>query len=168
MVAEGTVFVAERRAGAVALTRRSVYAQISVLERDAVGRTRFVPLDEKPAEVRAAVHRWLETDPPIQRRAGLGSTEPPLLGADELRALRGEGVQRILWWGYGYDACLFVVAAVAIGSTGWIWWFWGDARWAWRRLRRRPGTCVGCGYDLRDLTGYLCPECGRPAASPEA
>ncbi|MFM9994890.1 MAG: hypothetical protein ACKVU4_03710 [Phycisphaerales bacterium] len=30
-----------------------------------------------------------------------------------------------------------------------------------RRLRRRPGTCPACRYDLRGLSaGAPCPECG--------
>lgn len=31
--------------------------------------------------------------------------------------------------------------------------------WAWRRMHR-PGTCYGCGYDLRGNTSHRCPECG--------
>lgn len=30
---------------------------------------------------------------------------------------------------------------------------------AWRRIHR-PGTCYGCGYDLRGNTSHRCPECG--------
>jgi hypothetical protein len=29
-----------------------------------------------------------------------------------------------------------------------------------RRWRRRPWQCAGCGYDLREVTGAACPECG--------
>lgn len=30
----------------------------------------------------------------------------------------------------------------------------------WRRTRRRPWQCRGCGYDLRGLGAPVCPECG--------
>jgi hypothetical protein len=28
--------------------------------------------------------------------------------------------------------------------------------------RARAGRCVGCGYDLRGMSGRVCPECGIP------
>ncbi len=31
-----------------------------------------------------------------------------------------------------------------------------------RRYRRRRGRCIACGYDLRGLSGAVCPECGSP------
>jgi hypothetical protein len=34
-----------------------------------------------------------------------------------------------------------------------------------RRIRRRPGTCPQCGYDLR-ASPTRCPECGRPIDTP--
>ncbi|MFT3683796.1 MAG: hypothetical protein QM783_02530 [Phycisphaerales bacterium] len=36
----------------------------------------------------------------------------------------------------------------------------------WRRIRRKPGRCTSCGYDLRGVSG-VCPECGtaQPAVS---
>ena len=38
------------------------------------------------------------------------------------------------------------------------------ARWGWslflRLLRRRPGCCRRCGYDLTGNTSGICPECG--------
>ncbi len=47
-------------------------------------------------------------------------------------------------------------AVLPAGRGGW---------WAWRRqrrLRRPPGTCRRCGYDLRASPGR-CPECGSAA-----
>lgn len=32
-------------------------------------------------------------------------------------------------------------------------------------LAERDVPCPGCGYNLRNLTGALCPECGKPAIS---
>ena len=36
--------------------------------------------------------------------------------------------------------------------------------WGWRSIRgtnrRLQGACVKCGYDLRGVTGGVCPECG--------
>lgn len=38
-----------------------------------------------------------------------------------------------------------------------------------RRLRRRPGACPACRYDLRGLpAGSPCPECGRLLVTPES
>lgn len=33
------------------------------------------------------------------------------------------------------------------------------------RLRRRPGACLTCGYDLTGNVSGICPECGRPAVA---
>lgn len=37
------------------------------------------------------------------------------------------------------------------------------ARREW--LKRSPGECAGCGYDMRGLKAERCPECGRGAES---
>ncbi len=43
------------------------------------------------------------------------------------------------------------------------------AFFAWRRWRRKPPwACRKCGYDLRGLTGDVCPECGRSMAGSKA
>jgi hypothetical protein len=36
-----------------------------------------------------------------------------------------------------------------------------------RRLRRRRGRCLGCGYDMRESVGSCCPECGREILLPK-
>ncbi|MEL6329951.1 MAG: hypothetical protein AAFR38_09830 [Planctomycetota bacterium] len=45
------------------------------------------------------------------------------------------------------------------------------AAWRRRRIRRKRGFCVDCGYDLREIAGPVCPECGlavaRPTTSPQ-
>jgi hypothetical protein len=35
------------------------------------------------------------------------------------------------------------------------------------RRRRRPGSCLDCGYDLTGNQSGVCPECGRPAGNIE-
>lgn len=42
------------------------------------------------------------------------------------------------------------------GLSTWT-FFWPLAR---RRLRRKRGQCLACGYDLRGSTTATCPECG--------
>lgn len=67
-------------------------------------------------------------------------------------------------WGYGvaHAAALrvpywFVFALAAAAGPGLL--LIGLRRVQRRRIRRRDGLCVGCGYDLRASTGR-CPECG--------
>jgi hypothetical protein len=52
----------------------------------------------------------------------------------------------------------YLAVALAIGPLAWL---VGRAR---NRLRRRPGHCRQCGYDLRGSPGR-CPECGAAAAA---
>lgn len=58
----------------------------------------------------------------------------------------------ILWMFLGY--------ALAI-ATGVLWCFSVWTRRCQGRWRQRRSLCANCGYDIRQLTGAKCPECGE-------
>jgi hypothetical protein len=65
---------------------------------------------------------------------------------------------------FGVSAPPFVAIPYSILAGGtavmpvlWVLWLCRRLR---RRMRRAPGTCVACGYDMR-ATPDRCPECGR-------
>lgn len=59
---------------------------------------------------------------------------------------------RPVWWGLLGNAAIY---------GGVCWMTTAGVRWSWRRLRHKPGTCRGCGYDLAGLPAEeVCPECG--------
>lgn len=53
-----------------------------------------------------------------------------------------------------------LVAALALSP------FFHFARWCRKVLRRRPGTCRACGYDLTANISGVCPECGTSIQPP--
>src|SRR5262249_28618706 len=60
----------------------------------------------------------------------------------------------VVWPGF-----LFNTATYA--GLAWLYWRAGvliPSLW-----RRRRGLCGGCGYDLRGMSGTVCPECGAAA-----
>jgi hypothetical protein len=54
-----------------------------------------------------------------------------------------------LTWHASLPLWIPMVAAAGAG----VWGVWG-----WRRVRKQH--CAKCGYDLRGLSGGVCPECG--------
>ena len=58
---------------------------------------------------------------------------------------------RPLWAGFAIDTAMF--------GAGW-WVVIGIVAWVRSWRRRAAGLCAGCRYDLRGLTGEVCPECG--------
>ncbi len=64
---------------------------------------------------------------------------------------------RIVWWLLAHDV-LFSMGLLAFVGLGFV----EASRGVQRMLvRRRPGRCDNCGYDLAGLRGATCPECGR-------
>ena len=60
-----------------------------------------------------------------------------------------------------------VLNTVFFAAAGFVLWR-GPRIVRWVR-RRRAGTCISCGYDLRGLgDGAVCPECGKPNAAVSA
>lgn len=67
-------------------------------------------------------------------------------------AAGGRTTRRVLWGGVTNDASVLVAAVMLAVSLRWLPTLW---------RRPRPGFCAACGYDLRGLSGSICPECGR-------
>lgn len=67
---------------------------------------------------------------------------------------------RPLWPGLAINAALYAVLLWLLRIP--LSWAAGLIGRGVRRIRRRRGLCVGCGYDLRgrDSAGGVCPECG--------
>ncbi len=57
-----------------------------------------------------------------------------------------------IWVGLLADVAIFAAGFAILGHLGGV---------LKRRLGRRPGHCVHCGYDLQGLSSSKCPECGR-------
>jgi hypothetical protein len=58
-----------------------------------------------------------------------------------------------VWPGFALDTAMY-------GSL--VFLLWSGPRLVRRRVRKRRGRCVGCGYDLKgNVWGGVCPECGR-------
>lgn len=57
-----------------------------------------------------------------------------------------------LWLGFGINS---VVLGVGTGVL------MAAPRWTRRRIRMAQGRCASCGYDLKGLSGGVCPECGE-------
>jgi hypothetical protein len=89
-----------------------------------------------------ALHEWAGHAGPVPRSIARTRLTPYLLPA------------RPLWPGLAADTLIWAALI----------WLALLAMTARRRLRRRRGRCVRCGYDLRGAAHDQCPECG--AASP--
>jgi hypothetical protein len=57
-----------------------------------------------------------------------------------------------LWPGFAINVVIF--------GVGWMIAVFGPIA-IWRSMRRRPGRCGKCRYDLSGLIGDVCPECGN-------
>jgi len=72
-----------------------------------------------------------------------------------------------VWW-YEY----YELMTNPSGSRSWTFPLWpltalGAGLLAWRWVRRvPPGHCRACRYDLRGLSGGVCPECGTAVPAP--
>ncbi|MBP7748089.1 MAG: hypothetical protein KA383_18400 [Phycisphaerae bacterium] len=91
--------------------------------------------------------------------------QPPMkLGScsvEEARALIASlQHERLIWWprahvdwpSWSFEIPLWVTFVACAAPTGLMWWR--------DRLRRRPGFCERCGYDLTGNVSGRCPECG--------
>lgn len=88
---------------------------------------------------------WLWT-PGNRDARGLRRARPMLASAEFGFPIRP------VWWGLLGNAAIY-------GAVCWL-AVVGCPR-AWRRLRHKPGSCRGCGYNLAGLPeGAGCPECG--------
>lgn len=66
---------------------------------------------------------------------------------------------RPIWPGFAVNSVVFAgVWAVLLVSASLLSRTVDSAR---RRARQRQGRCEGCGFELRDSAGDVCPECGR-------
>jgi len=61
---------------------------------------------------------------------------------------------------------LAINTATVLGLGMWMWFTPVVVRDVWRWARSRKGGCASCGYDLRGLTGLVCPECGSTIPIP--
>jgi len=55
------------------------------------------------------------------------------------------------------------IIAMIVTGLAFIGWIRGPHR---RSIRRLHGKCIWCGYELKGLTGNVCPECGHPFTLP--
>ena len=90
---------------------------------------------------------------------------PGVVRRDTLMNLLGEwrrpGPRRI-----GREVELSYVLPTTLLALAPAVWGWRQVG-RWRRLRRRNGLCIRCGYDLR-ATPDRCPECGSSTAKEAA
>ncbi len=87
-------------------------------------------------------------------RDGLTQAAADIRAGGALRA-------RILWFGYLHNT-LVILSLIGLPlSLRWIPGWLRDVALSRRDRRRAKGLCGTCGYDLRDDTSGVCPECGN-------
>lgn len=77
----------------------------------------------------------------------------------DVQAARGEDFH---WW-IDWEIDRGVSGSAFVGAPLWLVGVVGGLGWGvmWWRARRGPAwACRRCGYDLRGITGGVCPECG--------
>jgi hypothetical protein len=110
----------------------------------------------------AAFFAWTYTPPPTSP-SPFGSM-PPLVLSFEIQPrgwIGGRPGAGVRWWIGEWKVGPVVRGAwvplwmplLPVGAATGLAWLGGR--------RARPGCCAGCGYDLRGLTGGVCPECGE-------
>lgn len=120
-----------------------------------------------------------EADMPDGSRRGYGPGHPPAMTLWRRLELHGFYRHWFAGWSYGggtdengdYVYVRAMRRTLGFGAPAWFWTgLFGFVpavalirRPARRRkLRRKLGLCVTCGYDLRGLPEPRCPECGTP------